>query len=162
MKRLIFAGALLFLAACQSGSTVNPSQAIADAQTVTNGIAGVYASFVALYPASVSSAQQQTVKDELAAANALLAGLQGASGSLSTGNSLSAVEADVNAVLSVMAGVPGLPPEIAAGVEAADVLLPLIEGVVAQINGVVTQPKMAAMAMSPDHARLVLRAAAVR
>lgn len=163
MKSLSLAAALL-LAACSSASTVNPSQAIADAQTVTNGIAAVYASFVALYPSAVKPTDQTTVAADLAAAQIALSGLQGASGTLSTAATLEAVETDANAVVAVLAGVlpnvPGVPPEVAAGVEAARVLLPLIEGVVMQIQGVAVPAKMAAMGMSPAHARLVLQAVA--
>ena len=162
MNRLAILAALL-AAGCTS-STVNVSQAVTDAGLITNGIAGVYQSFVTLYPTAVSPAQQATVAKDLAAAQVALAALQGVSANLTTAATLQGIEADVNAVLGVMGTVaPGvLPQQIVVGIEAANVLLPLIEATVNQIQGVTAPVKAAMLPMSPDHARLVLQADGLR
>ena len=152
------------LAGCASSSTVNASQAITDAGIIVNGIQGVYQSFVTLYPSAVSPAQQASVAKTLAAAQAAQVALQGASANLTTATTLSGIEADVNVVLGAITQVaPGVvPPQISAGIMAAQVLLPLIEATVAQIQNPAAPVKVGAVvgAMSPGQARLVLMAAA--
>ena len=98
------------------------------------------------------------------AAQAAQVALQGASANLTTATTLSGIEADVNVVLGAITQVaPGVvPPQISAGIMAAQVLLPLIEATVAQIQNPAAPVKVGAVvgAMSPGQARLVLMAAA--
>ena len=73
--------------------------------------------------------------------------------------SLQSVEAAVNAVLAivggVVAGIPGVPAEVTAGILAAQVLLPVIEMVINQLQGQAVKAPAPA-AMSVDQARRTL------
>lgn len=157
-RRTALLGPILILAGCTGiTGTVDVSTAITDAGIVVNGVAGVYQSILTLYPGRVSAAQQASVAGYLDAARNGLAQL---SSSATTLTGLQGVEDAVNAVLPIIAAIPGLPPEVTAGVLAAQVLLPIIEGVVAQLRG--QPPKVAAAraGMSPERARETLRKAA--
>lgn len=157
-RRLTLA-APLALAACGTG--VDPTQAIADAQTVVNGVGGVYAQFLTLYPTAVSPAQQASVASSLAAARAAVAQLSASASSLTTAQTLQAVEANVNAVLTVLNTVvplvPGVPPAVSAGLLAASVLLPMIEAMIGQLQGQAPKVATARAGMSPEAARLILK-----
>jgi hypothetical protein len=157
----------LALAACGTPTgtaTVDPTQAIADAGILTKGIAGVYNALVLLYPGAVSGPDQTKVAADLAAARAALTGLSAVAPALTNATSLQGIETAVNDVLGIISSIPGLPPQITAGVTAATVLLPLIEVVVNQLQGktVVAAAMVAPPEMTPDQARLVLKAAGGR
>lgn len=156
-RRLTLA-APLALAACGTGSTVDPTQAIADANTVVNGVAGVYQQFVLSYPNAVKSDQQDRITAALAAARTALDQLSASASGLTNATNLAAVEKDVNAVLAVLAEIPGLPPQITTAVAMANVLLPLIEAMVGQLQGQAPKVATARPGMSADAARLVLKA----
>src|SRR5665213_3359227 len=150
MKRYFPAAVLaLSLAACSSTSSVNATQAISDANIVVSGIAADYHTLLTLYPTAVPAAQQTKIAADLAAAQQGITTLSASGSDLSKATSLQGVETAINDVVGVVAGVlpgiPGVPPAILAGVDAADVLLPLIEVTVNQLQGVTTAP-MAAMA----------------
>lgn len=158
-RRTLFPGALglgaLALMGCQGGATIDPTQAIADANIVVKGISGV----LALYPNAIKPADQIKVSVDLTAANAILAGLSASAAFLTTAQGLHGIETAINDVLAIVGAVPGLPPQVTAGVMAAQVLLPLIESVVNQLqNKPVVAARVAASAMSPGEARAVLRA----
>lgn len=153
------------LGACSSNGTVNTTQAVTDANIVVSGISADYKAFLTLYPTAVPVSKQSEVEAALAAAQAALTQLSGAS----TATGLQAVETDINLVLGVLSTAcqpsPGTqsicPQSVSAGLLAANVLLPLIEVTINQLQGV--PPKVAAAArpgMSPEQARLVLTAAA--
>ncbi len=164
MKRLIFAGALaLSLGACTPTGTVNTTQAIADANIVVSGIAADYRVFVQLYPAAIPPTQQVAVNAALTAAQSALAQLSNAS---TTATGLQAVEDDVNVAIGVLTQACqslACPTSVSAGLMAANVLLPLIEIVVNEMNGKTPAPKVAAFmaptTMTPAQARLILTAA---
>lgn len=168
MKRIILTAALaLSLGACSSNGTVNTTQAVADANIVVSGISADYRAFLTLYPTAVPAATQTQVDAALTAAQGALTQLGSAS---TTATGLQAVETDINLVLGVLSTAcqpsPGTqsicPQSVSAGLLAANVLLPLIEVTINQLQGVA--PKVAAAvahpAMNPAQARLVLTATA--
>jgi hypothetical protein len=65
------------------------------------------------------------------------------------------VENDVNAIVKAASAIPGPPAQVTVALTAAQVLLPVIE---AAVNMVVPASAAAANAMTPDVARLVLKA----
>lgn len=155
----------VFLLGCSSTGTVNTSQAVADANVVVSGVAADYKAFVTLYPATITPARQAEVLAALTMAQAALAQLQAAAIPAATG--LQAVETNINTVLGVLSGAclpPICPAAVSAGLMAANVLLPLIEATINQLQGVPVTPKVAAAmahpAMNPEQARLVLAGAA--
>lgn len=152
-----------FLLGCSS-TGVNTSQAVADANIVVSGITADYKAFVALYPNAVPATQQVQANAALAAAQTALTQLSSAS---TTATGLQAVETDINLVIGVLSTAcqaPMCPASVSAGLLAANVLLPLIEVTINQLQGVPVTPKVAAAmahpAMNPEQARLVLAGAA--
>ena len=157
---LLSACATLALASCNSaGTTVDLPQAIADARIIVDGVANVYTQITVLYPKAVSPAQQAAVAGYLSAARSALAQLSTNADVLTNIRSLQSIEAAVNAVLAivggVVAGIPGVPPEVTAGILAAQVLLPAIEMAVNQLQGQAVKAPTPA-AMSVDQARRTL------
>jgi hypothetical protein len=171
MKRLIratlLALGLLTVAACTSPtgtSTVNTAQAAADASTVVNGLAADYKTFVTLYPSAIPAARQTTIAEDFAAAQTAMKQLAALPAGSTGATPLRTVETAMNDVVGVLTdalpGIPGVPPAVSAGVLAADVLLPLIEVMINQLQGVATAKPATVTLMTPDHARLILLAAA--
>lgn len=153
---IAFAAALA-TSACSSTTAVNTTQAISDAGIVVSGVSADYKAFIALYPKTLTAEQQATALAALTAAQTALAQLQSAT---TTVTGLQGVETNINAVLGVLSTAcvaPICPASIAAGLVAANVLLPLIEVTINQLQGVPVTPKaamaMSQMSMTPNAAR---------
>jgi hypothetical protein len=169
MTRFLFATVLLILTACnpQGGATPAVQRAATDAALLVTGVSSIEKSFVTLYPGALTPAELAGVDAALAAAQVALGQLSTLANTAPTGNALMAVETNINAVVSIMsqvvAKVPNIPPSVAAGLMAANVLLPIIETTANQLiagSTVAPAPKAAmGITMAPDHARLVLQAA---
>jgi hypothetical protein len=164
-RRTFTIASLAILGGCAPGTnTIDPTQAITDAQIVVTGITGVWRSFIVLYPRAVTPAQQASATAALAAAQTAVAQLQASASQLTTAATLKAVEDNINVVMGVLTAVlptiPNVPPEITAGVLAATVLLPIIEAMVNQLQGqsVKAAAVRAAPGMTTDEARRTLRA----
>lgn len=162
-RRALIQAAPFFLAACTTtgGTSVNVSQAIVDAGIVVTGVSNVYQSFVVLYPRSLSATHQATITADLVAARAALASLSASASNITNLAGLQSVETAINEVLSILTtvlpSVPNVPSQITTGVMAANVLLPIIEIVINQLQGAPSKPASAAQpAMSPESARATL------
>ena len=141
---------MLFVAAligCTRSSDV-PATVATDAGLIASGLAGSFKDISAVPGAILaaltdlaSAAQALADEDTIASAQPLV----------------QRVEADVNAVVTAVGALP-LPANAASALQAAQVLLVVIE---AGVNLVVTASSTRA-AMTPEQARLVLAAAAIR
>lgn len=148
----------------------NVPQAIADAQIVADGVANSYATLKQIDPGLTNSATDAQIEAILGRLPDAMAQLRAATTTASQASGLRAVEADVNGVLNLAAGivavVPGVPPAVVLGLQAAEVLLPVIEGVANQLvrspTGAPAAPAVLISAMTPDQARATLAAVAAR
>lgn len=149
----------ILLVGC-NGLTANQAigQAAQDAATIAAGLKGSLTSLAALNI-------QGLTPDKLQAVGLAVAGIQTVATALSMASSSSQarplvqqLEADLNAVVDTLAGLP-LPPQISLPLQAAAILLPVIETAVGMA---VTQlnPPAAAVAMTADQARAILIGAA--
>jgi hypothetical protein len=162
-------GSSLYLTACSTMTTAGVQTAITDAGLVVSGVSADYNAFLQLYPTALTPTQQTQVALYLQEAADALKQLQTVAGSTpTTGIALQKVEMAMNGVLGVIANVlpklPGVPPAITAGFEAATVLLPIIEVTINQLVPTYTAPPPAlhyaavkATPMSADAARLELQ-----
>lgn len=115
-----------------STSTVTPlQQAISDASAVVQGVTDSYAAIKMLYPTLISPNVDAQVQATLAAMPGLLANLSTAGDPVTNASNLRGIESAVNQVLNTVAGivakVPGIPPGVLLGLQAAAVLVPILE-----------------------------------
>ena len=147
-----------------SQTTTNIAQAITDAKAVVAGVQQSYATLKTLYPLAITPATDAQVTALLDSAPGILAGLSAAADPATNAGGLRGVESIVNQVLNIVAAstnsIPGIPPEVLLGLQAATVLLPLIEaaanGLVPQAATVAAGPAKFRSAMTPAQARAQL------
>lgn len=134
-RRATFGASFLLAFGCSTQPNIQ--QAIADAQIIATGVQGAYGTLKAFDPALTNSATDQQVQAIFARLPDALAQLKAATDPKDQADRLRAVEADVNGVINLAAGivrvVPGVPPEVMLGFQAAVVLLPIIEAVANQL-----------------------------
>lgn len=165
-RRATFGGPLILLLSRCGANGPNIAQAVADAQIVATGVQGAYGTLKAFDPALTNSATDQQVQAIFARLPDALAQLKVATDPKDQADRLRTVEADVNGVINLAAGivrvVPGVPPEVVLGFQAAAVLLPIIEAAANQLVpatvGGPTAPAVFANkdGMSPEQARATL------
>lgn len=123
----------VFVAGCAPGSTSASSlkAVFADAGLVVQGVSESYDSLKTLYPSLFSVAADAQVQIALASARDLVTGLSESSDALANATNLRGIESAVNQVLNIVAAaaknVPGIPPSVLMALQAAVVLLPVIE-----------------------------------
>jgi hypothetical protein len=161
-RRQLFAGvAAAALAGCSASQlAASLPQYAEDAQTIA---AGLQASLVQLQSVpGIPAASLAQVSAAIADMQKMAAAISAASTASAALPSVQQLEADVNAVASTLASFSAImPPQIGIAVQAAAVLLPVIETGVGLVVNAVTAPAPAtAAAMTPDQARLVLKALA--
>jgi hypothetical protein len=156
------------LTACTSTSATSTTaaltQAIADARAVVIGVDQSYTALRTLYPTAITPATDAQVRALLNAAPAILAQLSTAADAATNAGGLRGVESLINQVLNItaaaLANVPGVPPQMLLGLQAAAVLLPIIEmtaqTLVPTTPTVGAPPPRFASAMTPAQARVVL------
>lgn len=169
MRKLLLCGAAalpLLVGACSSTTTttatgtttstpsVNLTQIATDAQT----LAGAMPSLVAgLTQANLlSSTQVSSINSYLATINAAAAALAAAPPIVSSDSNLQQIETAVTDLLAVansVAGSQSLPAAVQQGITAANILLPVVEGVVT----VATNLPSAPVPMTVAQARVVLQ-----
>lgn len=147
---LAMVSAPILLAGCATGQT--PSQVTAQVLTDINLEASGLANALPLMTTLPAATKTQ--------AAALIAKVQAAAATMSAAVSKAAaqatvtqIETDVNALVGLLAGMP-LPPQVSGVLQAAVVLLPIIEAGVGMAVPVGAAPG----AMSPAQARLTLAA----
>lgn len=160
-RTMLIGAAAVPLAACSSAQPdPNLTQAVADVNALSAGLSGMLAGLSA-------SGVSGLTPDVLATVNGAIANLKTAAAAIAkTATAVAAqpvvqqVEGYVNTVVSVLGALP-LPPPISTILEAASVLLPIIEttvGLLAPTAGM----RMKAAAMTPDQARLILLGSAAK
>lgn len=165
---LSFAAPVLTFTGCASTSSTSVSgvsQAIADAQAVVAGVDQSWTALKLLYPQAITPARDAQVRALLDAAPGILAQLSTAADPSTNAGGLRGVEAIVNQVLNIasanLVNVPGVPPGVLLGLQAAAVLLPILEAtantLVPAAPKVGAPPSRFASGMTPDQARAALR-----
>jgi len=149
-------GALIGLALALNACTAPaPSAILSDMATAVDGLAAVLPSIVAADPSLAP--KLQPLIDQLPAVQADLKTLQ-ASASVAPGaGTLAQIDAWLNGTVKVAASIPAIPAPYDQVLQAASVLLPVIE---AEINPVITRATglsaVGPSAMSADEARAIL------
>jgi hypothetical protein len=161
---ILTGGALLAvttgLAACTAAQVNNALvQAGTDAKLIGNGLLSVLpqlATVAGITPATLAAVQAavtgiQTAATAIAAASSASAALP----------AVQSLEADFNAIIGALASVPLIPPPISTALQAASILLPIIEaavGLVLPAQAVAPHAMATAPASmnTPDSARLFL------
>lgn len=170
MNRILSRAAIVVLLALPACSTApNVNQAIADAQIVASGVQVAYDSLKAFDPALTSSDTDAQIQANLKRLPGALTQLQAATTAASQASGLRAVEADVNGVLNLAAGVVTAlhpPQSVVVAFQAAEVLIPVIEGIANQLVpatvGGTAVPVAFRSTMSPDQAWAALTAVGVK
>lgn len=108
-------------------------QAASDALTIANGLTGLLTQLGNYAPASVVALAGSIIAKIQAVATAMTAASQ--SGATSLVNEL---ESLLNALVSALAGLPGLPSIVTDALNAASILLPIIEGALGMVISEVT------------------------
>jgi hypothetical protein len=155
----------LAVAGCVAGSEVTPANVIADASAIVSGLSGALAQVLVASPNLIPPVIAAQASSALASAQALLGGLTTSTAASTGASILVQVEGYVNTALGYLA--PLVPPPYNVAVEAAVVLLPIVENFISQF---VTPPPVPAAArklarpgaMSASEARAVLNEAAAR
>jgi hypothetical protein len=145
------------LAAC-AGKTVDQSIAtvVTDVSTIANGLQGTLTQLGALGVAGLTPAIVSTVGNYVADLQQVATQVSGATTTAAAQPLVQKVETYVNTIVSTLALIP-LPPPISTALQAAAILLPVIEVAV----GLLVPPTNGASpGMTPDQARLVLLGAA--
>lgn len=153
-RRTLLAGATALaattLAACATG-TPTPATVAQDVTLIATAFTKVLPNFVSI--AGISSATTATVNQAIVDLQAAAAAVSGADTTVSAQPVVARVEADVGAVIAVLAGLP-LPGPISTVLEAAAVLLPVIEAAV----GIAAAAGTAPGTLTPAQARAALQA----
>jgi hypothetical protein len=157
---LVGAGVTLFgCTAAQVNSAL--SQVATDAQTLSAGLSGAMASLSTLNIPGLTPTIIGRVQTAIASVVTVANALSGATSTNSAQPLVQQLEGDVNAVVDALAGLP-LPAEIELPLQAAAVLLPVIETAVGlAISQVTASARLRATApMSAAQARAILTGAA--
>lgn len=159
---------LLALAACGTGTTaVTPAQVAADLSGLVTALSTIVPQVEHAAPTALTPSQQTTLANDLANAKAALATFAAGMPAATGASKAQVIDQYINTILATLA--PITPPPYNVGVIAAEVILPEVEAFVNQYLPVswtqqvaamfkpTPAPKVgAAMAMSPDQARVKL------
>lgn len=156
-RRSIFLGltaltSVAALAACGGTTPLTPAQVVADANGVVNGLAAAVAGIIASSPTLIPADTAATIQSLLGQAEALMASVSSAVGAPSAASVLQQVEAIVNTVLASLATVSAIPAPYSTAIQAAAVILPIIEQFVSTYIPS-TAPKAIAAPSASDLAR---------
>lgn len=144
------------LAACNPGQVAQISSEVAsDAGIIASGLQGALAGLTTLGIAGLTPAKAQTVGDAIAGIKSIASALAGAATASAAQPMVQQLEADLNAIVAALAGLP-LPPQIALPLQAATVLLPIIEAAVGMVISNVSALRAAQPGMTADQARALL------
>ena len=163
-RRFLTVGGVSAAAILLVGCNLTPAQvntalsaAASDAQTIAAGLSGAMSSLATLQIPGLTTTTIGKVQTAIAAIVTVANGLSGATSTNTAQPLVQQLEGDVNAVVDALAGLP-LPAEIELPLQAAAVLLPLIETAVGMVVSQVTSAaKMRATTpMTPAQARALL------
>ena len=116
---------------------MTPAQAVTDAQiligdaTQGTGLIGAYTQFKAVNPTVVSAAVDQKVQVDYTEAKALLAQVQGTASAVAQSQTLAQVLQHGQAIVTVLIPFAVSDPPLALALEAANVLIPVVQAEIA-------------------------------
>lgn len=159
----------LFVSACAGRTALTPAQVLSDTTTIITVLGTSVVRLDAQAPGLIPPATAAKLQHYIADAEALTAGLSAETAATQSAPALARAVSDLNAVLDVLATFP-LPPSSGMIVQAASILLPVVEtfvtvtlGTVAPAARAATPFGVAANAMTENEARaILLQAAAAR
>jgi hypothetical protein len=149
---------LAALAACAGQSADQTIATVAaDANTIAGGLQGVLAQLGPLNVPGLTPSVISTVGVAVSQIQTVAASISGVTSAAAAQPLVQKIETYLNTIVAALAGLP-LPPPVSTALQAAAILLPIIEVAV----GLVVQQaaKAAPGAISPDEARMILRGSA--
>lgn len=111
--------------------TIPISTIISDVQLIAGGVQSTV-STLAFLP-GINPTMLTNVNTALGALQTTLAALQTATTATAAQPLLQQIDAAINAIVGAVAGIPGLPFEVTLALDAASILLPIIEAAVNQV-----------------------------
>lgn len=166
LSRSILASAAGFSAAALSGcaafsTSVNNglAQVSSDATLIANGLAGALQNISALGIPGLTADKVQTIGVAITSLKTVATSLAAATTQAQAQPLVTQIETDLNAIVGAVAGLP-LPPQISMPLQAAAILLPVIETAVNLAVSQITTPSATSAAITPDQARLILKGSA--
>lgn len=155
-RRSILIGSFALLVGCNNppGTNKTVAQVANDVNVIAAGLQGV---LTQLGPMTGINS------DTLIKVSTAIAGIQSIAKSISQVSDVASaqplvqqLETYLNTIVSVLAAVPFLPPPVTMALQAASILLPVIE----TLLGMFVSAKPMLSTMTPDQARLILKASA--
>lgn len=141
------------------GCLTGPDQAIAtvanDAKLIASGLQGVLVQLGNLNVAGLTPAILATVGSAVTNLQAVADAIAGVATNAAAQPLVQKIETYVNTIVSALAVLP-LPPPISTALQAAAILLPIIEAAVGMVLPASTARAAKGLALTPDQARLVL------
>ena len=164
MQRRIFVlSSPLFLAGCLTGPDKAIATVASDAKLIANGLAGALSQLGSLGIPGLTPAIVAQVGTAIAGITSVADALAGVSTQAEAQPLVAKIETYLNAVVGALAMLP-LPPAIALPLQAATILLPIIEALVGMVFRAPPQAagaaRRAAPPLTPDEARLILAGSA--
>jgi hypothetical protein len=156
-RRALFAFAILpafLFAGCSStsGNGTTPTQVLADASAIVNALGNAVTQIGVQSPGLIPDAQVTQIKSYIADANSLLGSLSASTAANESATVLNQVCNDVESVLVALTKAQNLPPQYVSVVQAAAVVLPIVQAFVNATLGVVNPtPAPAAVSASQSH-----------
>ncbi len=155
-RSFLMTTALVSVAGCATLSQTfnkNLAQIISDVSLIANGVGSLLPQIAAL--TGLSAAAITTIQQAITAIKSIADQIKGISSTADAQPLVQRIESYLNTIVGALAVLP-LPPPISVILQAATVLLPIVEALV----GMLVTAKPMAGTMSPDSARLILAGAA--
>lgn len=146
------------LGACSTITDSGVGKIAQDVNILATGLNGVLTQLGNISILGLTPAIMSTVGSAIASIQALAVSISTATSTAAAQPLVQKIETYVNTVVSALAVLP-LPPAIALALQAASILLPIIETAVGLL---VTAKPMLGNAMNPDEARIILRGYALK
>ena len=156
LSRTILAAPLGFaLYGCANANQIAATVA-SDASLIATGLQGALANISTLNISGLTADKMQTIGLALVGLKSVASALALATTTAQAQPLVQQLETDLNAIVGALAALP-LPPQISVALQAAAILLPVIE---AAVGMVIPTPRPTAPApqhLTPDQARLILQ-----
>jgi hypothetical protein len=150
------------LAGCAGGNVqLTPQQVIDDANNIVAALGTSVSSIGIQSPGLIPAATVTMIMQYISDAHQMLSGLSAATAANSAAPVLHQVVADVEVVLTTLTAIPAIPAQYVAIIQAAAIVLPIVEAFVNSVLGAVTPAPVSTP--SPEalaNARKVLQRAA--
>lgn len=150
-RNMLIAVPVLTVAGCQVPASQTISNVVSDVQIIGDGLQGVFAQLGQLSLPALTPSIMSTVGNAITNLQKVAAALGAVNTTAAAQPLVKKIETYVNAVVSALAMLP-LPPPISTAIQAAAILLPIIETAV----GLAIPQTPKASSMSPAQARMVL------